>query len=453
MAAEGDEPPASGPGSLAGLLRGLRQRALLTQEELALRSGLSVRTIRGLELGRIRRPHSGSLRRLADALQLAGQEREALVAAAHAERADPTGRGPDPTPAVAAPPASGPPPQPRVAAAAGLVRLLPRWVWSVALLAVLAVLLSQLVATDPDPDAGTAAPSTAPPPSTAGSGLQPLPERIRAAGRIVVSSQDALAPIVFVEPGGRRFRGLDHDLAQAMGERLQVEFQFREVDFTHSFRELREGRSDIAMSVFRDVNPEPDLDYVHYLHPGTAFLVPKGNPLGIRSRDDLCGRTVARPLTTPAEALARQSRRCVARGAARITLVTCPTVPDPRAPVRGQLLERRCPAGPEPLRRVQELVADRRVDAAMLDLPLAEHAMRAPGAVRDLEIARPGVDAGPYGIVFRKADRQLGDAVRSALGAIVADGTYARILARWGLGGLALPSAGAAPAGTAPTIG
>jgi polar amino acid transport system substrate-binding protein len=239
-----------------------------------------------------------------------------------------------------------------------------------------------------------------------------------------------------------------------MGERLQVEIQFREVDFTHSFKELREGRSDIAMSVFRDVNPEPDLEHLRYLDPGTAFLVPRGNPLGIRSRDDLCGRTVARPLTTPAEALARQSRRCVARGAARITLVTCPTVPDPRAPVRGLVLERRCPAGPEPLRRVQELVADRRVDAAMVDLPLAEHALRAPGAVPGLEVARPGVDAGPYGIVFRRADRQLGDALRSALQAIVADGTYARILSEWGLGQLALRPAGAvAPDGTAPTIG
>jgi polar amino acid transport system substrate-binding protein len=449
MAADGDEPQASGPGSLAGLLRGLRQRALLTQEELAQRSGLSVRTIRGLELGRIRRPHSGSLRRLADALQLGGEERQALAAAARTERAEPAARGPDHAPAAAARPADGPaPPRPRAASAVGLVRRLPRWAWSAALLAVLAVVLGQLVTTGPDRDAGTG------PPATAGPRLAPLPERIRAAGRIVVSSQGALAPISFVEPGTRRFRGLDHDLAQAMGERLQVEFQFREVDFTHSFKELREGRSDVAMSVFRDVNPEPDLDHLQYLDPGTAFLVPEGNPLGIRSRDDLCGLTVARPLTTPAEALARQSRRCVARGAARIALVTCPTVPDPRAPVRGQVLERRCPAGPEPLRRVQELVADRRVDAAMVDLPLAEHAIRAPGAVRGLEIARPGVDAGPYGIVFRKADRQLRDALRSALQAIVADGTYARILSEWGLGHLALRSAGAAaPDGTAPTIG
>lgn len=48
-------------------LRGLRQQARLTQEELAERSGLSVRTIRNLEAGR-GTPRAWSLRALADAL-------------------------------------------------------------------------------------------------------------------------------------------------------------------------------------------------------------------------------------------------------------------------------------------------------------------------------------------------------------------------------------------------
>ena len=47
-------------GQLAGLLREFRQRALLTQEELAERAQVSVGTIRGVEAGRIRRPRSGS---------------------------------------------------------------------------------------------------------------------------------------------------------------------------------------------------------------------------------------------------------------------------------------------------------------------------------------------------------------------------------------------------------
>jgi tetratricopeptide (TPR) repeat protein/transcriptional regulator with XRE-family HTH domain len=65
------------------LLRSLRGRALLTQEQLAERSGLNVRTIRRLErhLGG-ERPQSSSLRQLAVALGLDSAEQAAFVAAA-----------------------------------------------------------------------------------------------------------------------------------------------------------------------------------------------------------------------------------------------------------------------------------------------------------------------------------------------------------------------------------
>ena len=69
--AEGD--PWLGP-----LLYNYRKRARLTQEELAERSGLSVRTISNLEAARVRRPQRESLRRLADALGLTDQERARL---------------------------------------------------------------------------------------------------------------------------------------------------------------------------------------------------------------------------------------------------------------------------------------------------------------------------------------------------------------------------------------
>lgn len=74
-------------GVLAGLVRGLRCRSLLTQDELASRSGLSIGTIRGLESGRIRSPRAASIRLLADALGLSPPDREALVAAARGETA------------------------------------------------------------------------------------------------------------------------------------------------------------------------------------------------------------------------------------------------------------------------------------------------------------------------------------------------------------------------------
>jgi transcriptional regulator with XRE-family HTH domain len=56
-------------------LRQLRLRARLTQESLAEQAGLSVRTISGLENGRIEHPRDSSVRCLAEALRLDEGER------------------------------------------------------------------------------------------------------------------------------------------------------------------------------------------------------------------------------------------------------------------------------------------------------------------------------------------------------------------------------------------
>jgi len=96
-----DSPAGSAAPTLAGLLRARRERALLTRAELAERSGLSERTIVGLETGRVQRPRIDSVRLLADALGLAGQEREAFIAAA---------RGTEPAPVPAGVASDGPEP-------------------------------------------------------------------------------------------------------------------------------------------------------------------------------------------------------------------------------------------------------------------------------------------------------------------------------------------------------
>ena len=71
-------------GAFAGLLRHYREAASLTQEELAERSGLTSRAISDMERGRTTRPYLSSVRLLADALDLSGQDRVQLTAAARA---------------------------------------------------------------------------------------------------------------------------------------------------------------------------------------------------------------------------------------------------------------------------------------------------------------------------------------------------------------------------------
>ena len=68
--------------AIGASLRAWRERALLTQEQLAERSGISVRSIRRLESDAAARPRSSSLERLAAALGLTEAERASLIGAA-----------------------------------------------------------------------------------------------------------------------------------------------------------------------------------------------------------------------------------------------------------------------------------------------------------------------------------------------------------------------------------
>ncbi|TCP53577.1 DNA-binding SARP family transcriptional activator [Tamaricihabitans halophyticus] len=65
--------------SLEDVVRGYRRRAGLTQRQVAERAGMSVASLRDLEQGRVATPRVGTLRKLADALELTAAETEELV--------------------------------------------------------------------------------------------------------------------------------------------------------------------------------------------------------------------------------------------------------------------------------------------------------------------------------------------------------------------------------------
>jgi len=94
---------------IGNLLRHYREAARLTQEALAARAGLSVRTLSNLERG-AGRPYPDTLRRLSDALALAPPQRDALTVALLRR---------------AVPPDAPSPPLPALAPAAGALRPAP----------------------------------------------------------------------------------------------------------------------------------------------------------------------------------------------------------------------------------------------------------------------------------------------------------------------------------------
>jgi predicted ATPase/transcriptional regulator with XRE-family HTH domain len=100
-----------GPLTLAGIVRRLRRRAGLTQEELAERAGLTVNTIGALERGQRRRLYPHTARALADALGLDDVERAGLTELASGRVAAAAGPPAAPVPAAE--------PSPRVGASSG----------------------------------------------------------------------------------------------------------------------------------------------------------------------------------------------------------------------------------------------------------------------------------------------------------------------------------------------
>ena len=250
----------------------------------------------------------------------------------------------------------------------------------------------------PEPKAGSAQPSAA------------LPEAIREAGEIRVASDISYPPLEYYEADGRTVTGFDYDLAQAMGKRLGVRFRFVNTAFDGIIPALQAGRFDIVMSSMTDT-PERQrvLDFVDYLNAGTSIVVKKPNPHGIEGVDDLCGRTIAVQSGTIHVGFAQKaSQACEDEGSEPIDVKRFPKDTDALMQVR-----------------TGRAVAD------LTDSPVAAYSARQSPSLEVVDA--PVYGAEPYGIGLKKGNAQLRDALRDTLQALIDDGTYRRLLDRYGM--------------------
>jgi polar amino acid transport system substrate-binding protein len=227
-----------------------------------------------------------------------------------------------------------------------------------------------------------------------------LPAEIAEAGELRVGSDIAYAPVEFFEEGTQNAQGLDVDLCNALAEKLALSkgCSFQNTTFDGIIPALTANRFDIIMSALSDTKERQEtIDFVDYFNVGTSILVAKGNPEGIKGLDDLCGRKIGLQAGTTQEEVAKeQATKCEADG-------------------KGKL----------------EVLKAGRTVADMNDFPVAAYVAQTSSDGNDFEVVGEQIDAGPYGIGVRKQDTQLRDALKVALEAIIADGTYAEILEKW----------------------
>jgi polar amino acid transport system substrate-binding protein len=264
-------------------------------------------------------------------------------------------------------------------------------------------------------------------------GLTPLgrqlPAGIRNAREIRVGSDisyapvefyDSLAPDVLDRPTGEpapQVQGIDPDLANELGRKLGVRFTFVNVKFDSLVDALKDGRVDVIISGM-SATPERgrEISFIAYFRSGTSLLVAKGNPKGIHSLADLCGKTVTMQSGTIQEDQAKAQQ--------------------PRCPAGQPLRLRPLDSGSQALLEVKYGSAD----AAMTDFPVAAYNAKVSNGGKDFEVVGDQIDSGPFGIGVRKEDAPLRDALRDALRQVIADGSYDRVLSKWNVSAGALKS-------------
>ncbi|WUH91068.1 ABC transporter substrate-binding protein [Streptomyces sp. NBC_00433] len=259
--------------------------------------------------------------------------------------------------------------------------------------------------------AGSATTSGAP-----GSLFSKLPQKYQGSKVIQVGTDASYAPMEQTVDG--KIVGIDPDLGAALGEKLGVTFKFTNGKFDGLITSLQTGRSDIVMSAMSDTKARQGglddkgkkigtgVDFVDYYNSGSSLLVAKGNPKGVKTLDDLCGQTVAVQRGTIYEdAFKKQKTACGSKG---LTIQAFDTDAEAQTRVK---------AG--------GAVAD------LNDTPVAAYIAQTSNKGADFEVAGAPTDAGPFGIAVSKDDTQLRDALKAAMDAIVADGTYTKILQKW----------------------
>ncbi|MFI6104299.1 ABC transporter substrate-binding protein [Streptomyces sp. NPDC051310] len=256
-----------------------------------------------------------------------------------------------------------------------------------------------------------------------------LPKKYQDAGVIKVGTDAQYAPMEF-EQGGK-IVGIDPDIAAALGKQLGVEFKFTSGTFDGLISSLNTGRQDLVMSAMSDTKARQEglddkgnkvgqgVDFVDYFNSGVSLLVKKGNPQGIKSLEDLCGKKVAVQRGTIYEdTFKQQAAKCDKDKKGKLTIEAFDTDAEAQTRVKSG-----------------GAVAD------MNDYPVAAYIAKTAGGGNDFEVAGGQTAAGPFGIAVDKDNTQLRDAIKEALNAIIKNGEYAKVLEKWDVKGSAITEA------------
>jgi polar amino acid transport system substrate-binding protein len=258
-----------------------------------------------------------------------------------------------------------------------------------------------------------------PTPSSAGavsSIAAQVPSAIKARGTLTVAADATYAPNEFIAPDGHTVIGMSADLAKALGQVLGLKVTMQNATFDTIIPGLASGKYHLGISSFTDTKErEKTVDFVTYFSAGTSFYVKSSGGPAIASLADLCGHTVGVERgTTQQDDAQAQATKCESQGKPTATVQV---FNDQNA--------------------VNLALSSGRAQVAMADSPPAAYQVRQSNGTFKLSGSPYGT--APYGIAIPK-DNGMAQPLLAAMKHIMAEGSYMKILTKWGVQGGAITS-------------
>jgi polar amino acid transport system substrate-binding protein len=235
-----------------------------------------------------------------------------------------------------------------------------------------------------------------------------LPPDITKQGSIRAAIVPNYPPLEFRDPATNTLTGFDVELGEALGRKLGVKIVWQETSFDQMMPAIATGRVDAILSGMTDLASRQDTaTFVDYLRNGPRFFAQQSRAAEFKDTMALCGKKVgaSRRTSFPKLVAAWSDAHC---GGDPIIFVGTEGSADARTQLKQGRLDAAVQGG-ETL-------------PYMMDLE--------PGAY----IPIGDVFAVQFtGLALRVKEKALQQAVVEALDALIADGSYRGLLAKWKL--------------------
>ena len=233
-----------------------------------------------------------------------------------------------------------------------------------------------------------------------------------------VGLDPTLPPIMYRDPNNpSKIIGQDPDMVEAAMKCLGLKYELVGLDFGTLVPTLQAGQIQLIWSnIYYTPARAQAADFVNYATTGTAGIVKKGNPKGIKTIEDVCGKRAAPILgTVEDKGFQDASAKCVAAGKPAIEIT-----PYPNAPATSRAIE------------------NDRADVSMYDVVLVDQVVRTnPDKFERAYYFRSGIK---IGVAVKKGNEELVTAVKDAITELQANGTQKALMQKNGIDpSLAIP--------------